>query len=202
MLDSSRSDWWLVSLTDSSRSGWVPADYLEKKVLAVGEEERGVTSPGPEPFHDETGEIERVIKRCECEGVRVWVVWVVGVGVGGVCVRLCGCEGVGVWGCGCKVQHSVYVHLNPLRFSSLISEVTGCLRFTCPATSSTSHPSWPHPLTPTPQSLHQLNWRGSVSEHQHTHTLLLSTVEHLSIGTPLNRGTSMNRTLQMPHLCT
>ena len=59
-MDSSRSDWWLVSLPESGQSGWVPADYLEKKVVEVGER---ALSPGPEPFRDETGEIERVIKR-------------------------------------------------------------------------------------------------------------------------------------------
>lgn len=48
-----------MSLPESDQSGWVPADYLEKQVLDV---ER-VSSPRPEPFHDETGEIERVIKR-------------------------------------------------------------------------------------------------------------------------------------------
>ena len=70
MLDSSRSDWWLVSIPESDRSGWVPADYLEKKILSVDDERRDedgrITSPWPEPFHDETGEIERVIKRCVC----------------------------------------------------------------------------------------------------------------------------------------
>ena len=60
LLDSSRSDWWLVALPNSSQSGWVPADYLEKRVMDNGRP----TSPTPEPFHDETGEIERVIKRC------------------------------------------------------------------------------------------------------------------------------------------
>ena len=60
-MDSSRSDWWLVSLPESGLSGWVPADYLEKKTLEL---EGRVASPRPEPFHDETGEIERVLKRC------------------------------------------------------------------------------------------------------------------------------------------
>ena len=49
-----------MSLPESGQSGWVPADYLEKKTLEVGER---ALSPGPEPFRDETGEIERVIKR-------------------------------------------------------------------------------------------------------------------------------------------
>ncbi|CAI8009155.1 SH3 and PX domain-containing protein 2A, partial [Geodia barretti] len=61
LMDSSRSDWWLVSLPESGLSGWVPADYLEKKTLEL---EGRVASPRPEPFHDETGEIERVLKRC------------------------------------------------------------------------------------------------------------------------------------------
>ena len=60
-MDSSRSDWWLVSLPESGLSGWVPADYLEKKTLEL---EGRVASPRPEPFYDETGEIERVLKRC------------------------------------------------------------------------------------------------------------------------------------------
>lgn len=59
LLDSSRSDWWLVGVPDSSRSGWVPADYLEKQVLGT----RPTTSPIPEPFVDELGEIENVMKR-------------------------------------------------------------------------------------------------------------------------------------------
>ena len=59
LLDSSRSDWWLVTVPESGRSGWVPADYLEKKEVDIGR----VSSPRPEPFMDETGEIERVIKR-------------------------------------------------------------------------------------------------------------------------------------------
>ena len=37
-----------------------PADYLEKKTLEL---EGRVASPRPEPFHGETGEIERVLKR-------------------------------------------------------------------------------------------------------------------------------------------
>ena len=60
-MDSSRSDWWLVSLPESGQSGWVPADYLEKKTLEL---EGRVASPRPEPFHGETGKIERVLKRC------------------------------------------------------------------------------------------------------------------------------------------
>lgn len=48
-----------MSLPESGQSGWVPADYLEKQVLEVGR----ASSPRPEPFHDETGEIERVMKR-------------------------------------------------------------------------------------------------------------------------------------------
>ena len=59
LLDSSRSDWWLVGVPDSDQSGWVPADYLEKQVLEVGR----VASPHPEPFVDELGEIQRVMKR-------------------------------------------------------------------------------------------------------------------------------------------
>ena len=59
LLDSSRSDWWLVSVLESGQSGWVPADYLEKRVLDVGR----TSSPPPEPFQDETGEIERVMRR-------------------------------------------------------------------------------------------------------------------------------------------
>ena len=61
LMDSSRSDWWLVSLPESGQSGWVPADYLEKKTLEL---EGRVASPRPEPFHGETGKIERVLKRC------------------------------------------------------------------------------------------------------------------------------------------
>ena len=59
LVDSSRSDWWLVSVLESGQSGWVPADYLEKRVLDVGR----TSSPPPEPFQDETGEIERVMRR-------------------------------------------------------------------------------------------------------------------------------------------
>ena len=56
VLNSSRSDWWLVSPMYSSDTGWVPADYLEKQVLD------GPTSPPPEPFVD-TGELARIMER-------------------------------------------------------------------------------------------------------------------------------------------
>ena len=61
VLDSSRSDWWLVVLTDSHVKGWVPANYLERQVL------EGPSSPPPEPFIDETGELQRVMLK--------WVPW-------------------------------------------------------------------------------------------------------------------------------
>ena len=58
VLDSSRSDWWLVASTeDSSIVGWVPANYLEK-LLKVRS-----PSPTPEPFEDETGELQRILMK-------------------------------------------------------------------------------------------------------------------------------------------
>lgn len=70
MLDSSRNDWWLVTPTDtelkgwvSVAKGWVPATYLEKRVID------GTSSPPPEPFMDEMGELSRIMMK--------YVVWCV-----------------------------------------------------------------------------------------------------------------------------
>ena len=58
VLDYSRSDWWLVRSTEeSSPVGWVPANYLEK-LLKVRS-----PSPTPEPFEDETGELQRILMK-------------------------------------------------------------------------------------------------------------------------------------------
>ena len=58
VMDSSRSDWWLVTSTDDGSSvGWVPANYLEK-LLKVRS-----PSPTPEPFEDETGELQRILMK-------------------------------------------------------------------------------------------------------------------------------------------
>ena len=58
VLDSSRSDWWLVESTeDRNIVGWVPANYLEK-LLKVHS-----PSPPPEPFEDETGELQRIFMK-------------------------------------------------------------------------------------------------------------------------------------------
>ena len=48
-------------LAGSHEKGWVPANYLERQVLD------GPSSPPPEPFIDETGELERVMLK--------WVSW-------------------------------------------------------------------------------------------------------------------------------
>ena len=65
VLDSSRSDWWLVTPTDSElegwvsvAKGWVPANYLEKRVI-----EGAPPSPPPSPFVDETGELGRLVMK-------------------------------------------------------------------------------------------------------------------------------------------
>lgn len=49
MLDSERSDWWLV-LSNGSE-GWVPACYLSHVTLS------DPSSPPPEPFEDVNGEL-------------------------------------------------------------------------------------------------------------------------------------------------
>ena len=65
VLDSSRSDWWLVTPTDSElegwvsvAKGWVPANYLERRVI-----EGAPPSPPPSPFIDETGELGRLVMK-------------------------------------------------------------------------------------------------------------------------------------------
>ena len=55
LLDNTRSDWWLVS--DGGRDGWVPAAYLEQQTLEAP------SSPPPEPFEDETGELQRIMMK-------------------------------------------------------------------------------------------------------------------------------------------
>ncbi len=57
MLDSSRSDWWLVFSSESGREGWVPACYLGQFTLT------DPSSPPPEPFEDENGELAALMGR-------------------------------------------------------------------------------------------------------------------------------------------
>ena len=65
VVDNSRSDWWLVMSADQGDGGgdapppqgWVPANYLERRVFD------GPTSPPPDPFEDETGELESIMMK-------------------------------------------------------------------------------------------------------------------------------------------
>lgn len=57
VLDCSRSDWWLVACADSESQGWVPANYLEQRVIG------GPTSPPPDPFEDEMGELASILMK-------------------------------------------------------------------------------------------------------------------------------------------
>ncbi len=61
MLDSSRSDWWLVFSSESGREGWVPACYLGQFTLT------DPSSPPPEPFEDVTGELAALMGRSSDE---------------------------------------------------------------------------------------------------------------------------------------
>jgi hypothetical protein len=56
VLDNSRSDWWLVS-ADSESQGWVPANYLEQRVIV------GPASPLPDPFEDVSGELAGILMK-------------------------------------------------------------------------------------------------------------------------------------------
>ena len=58
MIDSSRSDWWLAVPIASGNEGWVPANYLEP--ITGGDDP---TSPPPDPFEDEAGELQRLMMK-------------------------------------------------------------------------------------------------------------------------------------------
>ena len=57
VLDSSRTDWWLVMSADNESQGWVPANYLEQRII------EGPISPPPDPFEDETGELATIMMK-------------------------------------------------------------------------------------------------------------------------------------------
>ena len=66
VLDSSRNDWWLVVCADSESQGWVPANYLEQRVIGgplTPDHFQDPTSPPPDPFEDETGEIANILMK-------------------------------------------------------------------------------------------------------------------------------------------
>ncbi len=46
-----------MSTDEEGCQGWVPANYLEKKVI------EGPLSPPPEPFEDEAGELAHLMRK-------------------------------------------------------------------------------------------------------------------------------------------